>query len=276
MDASQASSNRQVRLADTGFLEAVRVQGRVLLALILREARTRYGRQKAGYLWGLVEPLVHIGLFYFLFKYIRVRHALLGDNLFVFLATGFVLFLGFRNLFTRIQGGYGSNQALLDFPPVTMMDVFLGRTLLEMATWVLVVILIMAGIVAYGEPFPADVLKMVAAVIPLLMMGFGWGVVVGLLTEFLPSIGVFMKAPMRILYFTSGIFYLPDAMPPGARKILEWNPVLHSITLFREGYYFGYHSHILDVAYLYKFAIGCALVAFIAEKVARRPIRNLI
>jgi capsular polysaccharide transport system permease protein len=145
-----------------------------------------------------------------------------------------------------------------------------------MATWCLVIVLIMAAIIAYGEPFPADVLKMVAAVIPLLMMAFGWGVAVGLLTEFVPSMSVVLKAPMRVLYFTSGVFYLPDAMPPAAREILAWNPVLHAITLFREGYYFGYHSHMLDVGYLYKWAVACALVAFLAEKVARRPIRNLI
>jgi capsular polysaccharide transport system permease protein len=274
--ASQASNNRRVRVANTGFMEAARVQGRVLFALMLREARTRYGRQRAGYLWGLLEPLIHIGLFYLIFKYIRMRHVLLGDNLFVFLATGFVLFLGFRNIMNRVQGGYGSNQVLLDFPPVAMMDVFLGRALLEMATWCLVIIFIMTAIIAYGEPFPADVLKMMAAVIPLLIMGFGWGVTVGLLAEFVPSISLIMKVPMRILYFTSGVFYLPDAMPPAARNILAWNPVLHAITLFREGYYFGYKSNILDVGYLYKWAIAFALVAFVAEKVARKPIRNLV
>jgi capsular polysaccharide transport system permease protein len=258
------------------LLDSVRTQGRVLLALMLREARTRYGRQRAGYLWGLLEPLMHITLFYFLYKYIRLRHALLGDNLFVFLATGFVLFLGFRNLFSRVQGGYGSNQALLDFPPVTMMDVFLGRAFLEMATWSLVILLIIGGIIAYGEPFPTNVLKMVSATFALFLIGFGWGVGVGILAEFVPSIGAFMKAPMRILYITSGIFYLPDSMPPMMRDILAWNPVLHAITLFREGYYFGYQSHILDVGYLYQWAVASVLLSLLAEKVARKPIRNLI
>ena len=73
---------------------------------MLREARTRYGRQRAGYLWGVLQPLVHIGMFYLIFKYLRMRHVPLGDSLFVFLATGFVVFLGCRDVFTRVQGGY--------------------------------------------------------------------------------------------------------------------------------------------------------------------------
>jgi len=35
----------------TIWSEALRSQRRVVIALMLREARTRYGRQRAGYLW---------------------------------------------------------------------------------------------------------------------------------------------------------------------------------------------------------------------------------
>jgi hypothetical protein len=46
--------------------------------------------------------------------------------------------------------------------------------------------------------------------------------------------------------------------------------------LFREGYYGMYHSHMLDVAYLWKFAVALLLIAFVAERMARRPIRNVV
>ena len=35
---------------------------------------------------------------------------------------------------SRTQGGYASNEALLSFPVVKIMDVFVGRALLELAT----------------------------------------------------------------------------------------------------------------------------------------------
>jgi capsular polysaccharide transport system permease protein len=255
--------------------ESVRIQGRVLLALVLREARTRYGRRRAGYLWALIEPLIHITIFYFLFKYIRSRHIAIGDSLFVFLATGFVVFLGFRGLMGRIQGGYSSNQALLAFPPVQMFDVFLGRAILEIATWMLVTIILFFGMVLYGAPFPVNVLKMISAIILLSGIAFGIGACIGMIGEFIPSIANFVKAPMRILYFASAIFYLPDAMPPKVRGFLYWNPVLHGITLFREGYYKGYKSDILDVNYLAIWSVCCVFVAFIVERAVRKPIRNI-
>jgi len=255
--------------------DSFRTQGRVLLALMLREARTRYGRTRGGYLWALIEPILHICVFYLLYKF-RIHMVPLGDNLFVFLMTGFGIYLGFVHIMNRTEGAYASNEALLSFPIVQVMDVFVARALLELATTIGVNFILFGFFIAFfGEPFPASVFKMLAAILGLFGIGFGLGVCIGIVAEFLPSVGNLMRFPFRILYFVSGLFYLPDTLPPSFRAVLEWNPVLHGITLFREGYYAGYESHMLDINYLYGWAIVCVLMAFVAERSARRPIRNI-
>ncbi len=251
-------------------------QWRVLLALILREARTRFGRQRAGYAWALVEPILHVSIFYAAFSY-RLNIAPVGDSLFMFLATGFAVFLGFRNVMGRTQGGYASNESLLAYPVVRLLDVFLGRALLELATWVAVMIIIFSAafILGVGDA-PRSIVKMLAAVTLLFAIGFGVGLSLGIISEFVPSVGSIMKAPMLLLYFCSGLFFLPDALPPAFRDVLYWNPVLHGIVLFREGYYHGYESHMFDLAYLVGWALGAVLVALVLERIARKPIRNLV
>lgn len=256
--------------------EALRIHGRVILALMLREARTRYGRRQAGYLWALVEPILHISFFLVLKFFIRGRGVPLGDSAAVFLATGFATFLGFRNVMKRTQGGYKSNEALLSFPIVKIMDVFLSRALLELATWIVVTILLLGPLIliGYGE-FPHHLLLLIGAIAALFAIGFGFGTVLGVVSEFVPAIGSFVRYLLRILYVTSAVFYLPDPMPPLVRDIIVWNPVLHGITLFRVGFYPGYESHMLDVRYLFSWAVGCILLALVTEKIARKPIRSL-
>lgn len=257
------------------FAEAVRIQGRVLLALMLREARTRYGRTQAGYLWALAEPIIHISVFSLIFS-MRLMAIPLGDSVILFLATGFAIFVGFRNVMMCTAGGYGSNEALLSFPIVRVMDVFLGRALLELATWMLVAFLIFGTLILTGiAPLPHAVLKMLEAIIALFGIGFGAGLFIGIISEFWPSLRSLISMPLRLLYFTSAVFYLPDRLPPTFRDILAWNPVMHAITLFREGYYRGYESHLLDVGYLYSWAVGCILFGLVAEKIARKPLRSL-
>lgn len=258
-----------------GFAEGLRTQGRVILALILREARTRYGRTRMGYLWAVIEPIVHITCFTALFSS-RWTVVPLGHSLVLFLATGFSTFIGFRNVMNRTQGGYGSNEALLSFPIVRVMDVFLGRALLELATWVMVTFIILGGLILVGwAPLPYSIIEMMEAVLALFAIGFGVGIVLGILMEFWASLHSLMAMPTRMLYFTSAIFYLPEGMPPGLRDIIVWNPILHGITLFREGYYAGYDSYLLDERYLFSWAVGSVLAALTLEKVTRKALRNV-
>jgi capsular polysaccharide transport system permease protein len=259
-----------------GFKEALAIQGRVLLALMLREARTRYGRRQAGYLWALIEPILHISVIMMVYSYMS-RPCPLGDSLPLFLATGVATFLGWRNLMNRTRGGYGSNAALLTYPIVKIPDVFLGRALLELATWYLVTVILIGALILMGHgDLPRNPLVMLEAMLALFCIGVGVGICLGLLTEFVPSLGSFLNMPMRILYFASGVFILPDSMPPAIRDILAWNPILHGIALFREGYYKMYESHMLDVGYLWTWAIASLLVAFIVERMARKAIRNIV
>ncbi len=262
-------------MAGHELTEALRVQGRVLLALMLREARTRYGRMKGGYLWALVEPAIHITVFSLLFSS-RMRIVPLGDSMVAFLATGFAVFLGFRNVMSRTQGGYGSNEALLSFPVVRVMDVFLARALLELATWLTVTILLFGGLVLLGmAPIPHSILAMLEAIFALFGIGFGFGLAIGIISQFWVSVRNLISVPLRLLYWCSAVFYLPDNLPPAFRAALDWNPVVHGITLFREGYYDGYQSHMLDVEYLFVWSVGSVLCGLVLEKAARKPLRNL-
>ncbi len=254
------------------LVESLTIQGRVLLALMLREARTRYGRQRAGYLWALIEPILHIAGFYVIFQY-TLRVIPLGHSLPIFLATGLATYLGFSHVMNRTQGGFGSNEALLAYPLVSVMDVFLARALLEFATWILVTLIILGGLIATGlDPLPRSMLMMLSAMILLFGIGFGVGVTIGILSQFFPSIDNLISIPMRLLYFTSGVFFLPDMLPPGIRDALAWNPVLQGITLFRMGYYANYDSHMLDLEYLIVWSAMSVLLAFLTERIARRAL----
>ena len=257
------------------FREALASQGRVILALILREARTRYGRHKLGYLWALIEPFLHIGMFMLLFSYMG-RHVALGDSIPMFLATGFATYIGFRNVLNRTRGGYNSNQGLLAFPPVKVMDVFVGRALLELATWITVTSILMTVLIAFGHGgAPRSIPMMLMAIFALFAIGFGVGTFIGILGEFVPSLANVLGIPLRLLYLMSGIFYLPEAMAPAFRDILIWNPVVHGITLFRMGYYEYYDSFAFDANYLLIWSIAAVFIALVAERVARKPLRAL-
>jgi capsular polysaccharide transport system permease protein len=122
---------------------------------------------------------------------------------------------------------------------------------------------------------PESILEMLAAVLLLFAVGFGFGTTIGAISPFFPSVRSFLRFPLRLLYFTSGVFFLPDVLPPAVRDVLWWNPVLHGIAMFREGYYAVYDSTILDMEYFVGWAVGMVLLSLVVVRAARKPLRNL-
>jgi capsular polysaccharide transport system permease protein len=59
-------------------------------------------------------------------------------------------------------------------------------------------------------------------------------------------------------------------MSPGMREILAWNPLLHAINLFRQGFYYNYPSLLLDTHYLAVCTIVFVLFGLLFERVTRR------
>ncbi len=96
---------RSISLRPNDFRRGLKVQLRVLLALMLREAQTRYDRQKMSYTWALIEPVLNIGMFYIIFMTLT-RDVAIGDSLYLFLATGFGTYFGFSGVMDRTDGGY--------------------------------------------------------------------------------------------------------------------------------------------------------------------------
>jgi capsular polysaccharide transport system permease protein len=124
---------------------------RVIHALILREMKTRFGRTQLGYLWALIEPTLFVLIFLALYK-LRGRETASGMPIALFLLTGAIPFIMFRDTLQRSMGAIQSNRPLLTFPQVTPIDLILGRALLEIATTLVAFALLVVIFAAISGP----------------------------------------------------------------------------------------------------------------------------
>ena len=73
----------------------------------------------------------------------------------------------------------------------------------------------------------------------------------------------------RIVFLTSGLFFVADGMPLALQEWLYYNPILHLTEWLRSGYYANYESRFLDPAYPLGFMLAVLLLGFAAERVFR-------
>jgi len=254
-----------------GFFERLRTQGRVVHALIIRETRTRFGDSKLGYGWALLEPTAHILMLSLVFAVLMRGRPPIGEEFFIFYYTGIIPYHMFVHTSSSMTYAIAGNGSLLQLPLVGTFDVLMARGLLELLTDTLVAALLLAGFGALGlGALPQDFAGVSTSLLVVWLLGCGCGFLNAVINAFAKSWDKIWAQLTRLLYFCSGIFYVPGMMPEWIRDILAWNPLLHAVDWFRSSFFREYEPHWLDRSYLLTFAVVTLLAGLGLERGLQR------
>jgi capsular polysaccharide transport system permease protein len=251
-------------------VRALQIQLRVIHALILRETRTRFGRQRLGYIWALAEPVIFLTTFAAIYLILE-RQAPGRLPLVAFLVAGFVPFLAFQKTVSQTRNAISGNKGLLYYPSVRPLDLVSARTLLEFATYLVVFALLMGGAaVVEGNPGIDSLLRTLVGLLLAVGLGASFGLVVCGVSVFSSAVEQLVGPLMRPLFWISALFFSTNELPTVARKPLLYNPLLHVVELTRGGWFPGYE--VDEVTPLYPLAWIAVLTYFglVLERVARR------
>ena len=247
--------------------QQLEVFGRVVYALVLRESRTRHGSLRIGYAWAIIEPALEIGVLYG-FYLLLGRAVPVNASMFAFLMTGIFPYLAWRSASVRGSTAIESNLPLLVHPQVQPVSVVTARVVLEMAStlvtfWLFVLFLWVFG----GEPptnFTDEPLNLLAAFGAMCFLAFGFAICNAGIARFISFWPEVIRVTARVLFFTSGVFYTMESLPPRAREIILLNPLSHMIEWIRSAALPGFESDHYSIVYvlawsLWLTAVGMAL-----------------
>jgi capsular polysaccharide transport system permease protein len=252
-----------------GIAKAVRTQGNVIFALLLRDLRSRFFGHGLGYLVVIGWPTTHIGLLMAMYTF-SGRQAPYGSSILVFSATGLIPFMVFSYMSRFTQHAMVLNRPLLGFPAVKVLDVLLAQGLLQILTSCLITAFFVAVLWLAGvDVMPQDIVQAAYALGACMLLGFGFGIINGIIALGLPYWVTGYALTLIVLWFTSGILFVPDALPESIRNIVALNPILHGVEWMRSAYYDGYGSQVLDKGYLLSWGLGSLVIGLLAERYAR-------
>ncbi len=258
-------------------LGALHANGRVITNLVIREASTRFGDTQLGYVWAIFEPVSHLVVLAVAFSFMERGVAPVGDSMLVYYFTGILPYLLLTNTIQHVQVGIEENRTLLLIPIIKPLDVMWARAILELITQVSVAIIMLTAFNLYGlRSMPHDIVKCVVAIFLVWILGVGIGLVNGVAIHFVKSWGHVFMSTTRGLYFVSGIFLSPWAMPPIMLHYMAWNPLLQAISLLRSGFYQYYSPYWIDKIYLCGCAFFFLTVGLGMERAMRRKLTTLV
>jgi len=254
-------------LTRVGMLKA---QGRILVALMLRDLKSRMGGSELGFLvMGVGWPLSHILLLLIINTGVG-RAAPYGDNAALWFATGVIPFMAFNYIARFIMLGVVLNRPLLSFPAVKITDVLFARAVIEVLNAGLVILILFAIFWALGIDFmPVDVTQASLALLAMMLLGLGFGVINAIIAAAMPFWVTGYVLVSIILWAASGVLFVPDALPEAVRKPLSYLPTLQGVEWMRSAYYEGFGANVLDKTYLVTFGLVTLFAGLALERLVR-------
>jgi len=243
-------SHENQLFAQRSFMAAMKVQLRILYALILREASLRLGPYRLGHILVLAE-MIWGTAFLGIIRALLEQPPPYGTSVVFYMFSGMFPYTLYRRLHSQVAAGVSANRALLSYPIIRPLDTLLARAGLESTFQLTAFLIFYVTFVWMGYAgFPAHPVELLAAISATILLGFSMGITGMILTSLWKPWMTIDGMIAKVLFFVSGIFFQIEFMPTHIRKFLLLNPLVHAIEWIRYCIYPGYFTQVLDRGYL--------------------------
>lgn len=233
----------------------------------LADFRSEVSRMYLGVLWWVLEPLLYVTIFYVVFG-LGFRQA--SDTYVPFLLCGLIVWKWLDSTVRTSSGTIAQSVSI-------MSQVYLPKVVFPMITvltnglkFLIILAVFLVFLWLYGVQVKAAWLWLLAVVPLQLLFVAALAALCAGLVPLLPDIGHAINYGMTFLFFASGIFFDIATVGPAAHRILNFNPALQLIELYRGVLLRGEAPPIGPVLYLLGWtAVLAILSAFLYKKMDR-------
>jgi lipopolysaccharide transport system permease protein len=252
------------RIPGTLFLRNLVERRSLLFQLVRRDFEQRFVGSAAGWIWGLIHPLMQLLVWIFIFKVcmkVQLPPEAVTTNYPLFLFAGMLPWLLFSETVQRSASSLPEQANLITktvFPseiiPVSIFCSSLVSHLMALALMVAA-----AGIVL--RHFSIVLLLLVPVymgLVGLLAVGIGW--IVASLHVFLRDTAQVLSVVLLFWLWLTPIFIAEANYPPWARFVLTANPLAYVVRAYRDLLLGSHTPHLGDFLIVSAYAAGIFIV----------------
>jgi capsular polysaccharide transport system permease protein len=255
----------------TTLLGSASIQIRVIKALLLREIITRWGRKNISFLWLVVEPILFISIFVYLWT---LRGNSLNNifNIYLispvaFILVGYSAMMLWRNSANLISNAIKSNQSLFYHKNIKPIDIYIARYILEMAGVTLAFNALLIVCLTFEIiPYPDDISLIVLAWGLLMWFSLGFGLTFGILMSQYDFLSVLWRGISIFFFVISGALFFVNWLPIELQKYALLIPMVHGSEMLRHGYFGEIIKTHENPFYLIKWCIFLNLTGLLLAK----------
>jgi lipopolysaccharide transport system permease protein len=225
------------RIPGAHFARNLVTRRTLLFQLVKRDFHQRYVGSAAGWLWGLIHPLVLLGVYTYIFSICLKTPPPAGsgtDSYAIYLFAGMLPWLLFSDTVQRASGSIVEASNLVTktmFPSeIVPVSIFLSSMISHLLTVLL--FLVIAGLLAGHVSSMAALLPLFILLVGLLAVGIGW--IVAALQVYLRDTAQVVAVVLTLWMWITPIMIVESQIPDRLRFVLVANPMFYIVRVYRQ------------------------------------------
>ncbi|MBI4908483.1 MAG: ABC transporter permease [Acidobacteria bacterium] len=245
------------------FIRNLVSQRTLLYQMVRRDFESRFVGSAAGWLWGLIQPLVQLASWAFVFQYCLkapVPPDSPTQNYTLLLFCGYLPWLLFQETMMRSANCLVDHKNLITktvFPseviPISMFLSALVSHLMALGLAIGVCIFWQGHISGMTVLLPVYMF-----LIGLLAVGLGW--IVASLQVYLRDTAQMLSVVLTLWFWATPIFITREQMPEGMRFLVDYNPMSYLVNAYRDRMLSHALPNVREFFLLCAFAVGAFFI----------------
>lgn len=252
------------------FLNEIWKRRSLIILLAFNDVRIRYRNSALGFLWSFLEPLLMLGVLYFVFTNVFKNTI---QNFPLYLLLGLIIWYMFSRATSLGQ------TSLLDKAGI-IQKVYFRKEIIVLSSCLTSFIMMCFEFVAFAffvvvfhfVP-PVTIVLLPLLLVDLLVLSFGASLILSPLTVYFRDIKFIWQVALQAGFFLTPIFYKLDIFPENIKKILEVNPLVPILDTARGLVLYDTLPTALEVLYI---VISTAIIFTIGYLVFRFKDKRLV
>ena len=218
----------------------------ILFNFAISDLKIRYRNSILGIFWSLIEPLLMLGVLFFVFSTMFKFEI---ENFPIYLLLGIICYNFFKNGTTFALNSLTNRSSLMTqiYFPRSIPGISSGVTAAIMLILELVVLGIFMVVLEFTPPITILILPLILALEFLLILGIALPLSV-LNVKFKDTEFIWMVV-VHAGFFLTPIFYQFDMLPDNIQSILQFSPVVQIVTMAHHVVLYGVLPSINSILY---------------------------
>lgn len=205
----------------------------LLKELIKREIAAQYIGSRLGFIWTIINPMVLILIFWFVFGFGLKARPLNDIPFVVWLTAGMAPWFNFAEIWGRSTGSVAINPHLVKkvrFPTSILPVATVGAAMVSHGIFIVLVLILMWG---YQLPVTVFILQLGYYYLAMVVLVLGLSWLTASINVFFRDTGQVVTLLLQIFFWGTPIIWDINIMPARVQALLKLNPVYYIVQGYR-------------------------------------------